>query len=62
MLIQLDFSAVLSAWPLLVRGVVWTIGLTIVGTGLGLLLGTACAWARARNLGHRPTEIGRAHV
>ena len=51
MLIQLDFSAVLASWPLLVRGVVWTIGLTIVGTVLGLLLGTACAWARARNLG-----------
>lgn len=57
MLIQLDFSAVLSAWPLLVRGVVWTIALTIVGTVLGLLLGTACAWARARNLGHRPTAL-----
>ena len=39
MLIQLDFSAVLAAWPLLVRGVVWTIALTIVGTVLGLLLG-----------------------
>eukprot|EP01036_Dinobryon_divergens_P047274 gene47274-63357_t len=57
MLIQLDFTAVLSAWPLLVRGVVWTIGLTIVGTVLGLLLGTACAWARARNLGHRPAAL-----
>ena len=33
MLIQLDFSAVLASWPLLVRGVVWTIGLTIVGFG-----------------------------
>ena len=57
MLIQLDFSAVLASWPLLVRGVVWTVGLTIVGTGLGLLLGTACAWARARNLGHRPAPL-----
>ncbi len=57
MLIQLDFSAVLAAWPLLVRGVAWTIGLTIVGTVLGLLLGTACAWARARNLGHRPAAL-----
>ena len=57
MLIQLDFSAVLAAWPLLVRGVVWTIALTIVGTVLGLLLGTACAWARARNLGHRPAPL-----
>ena len=57
MLIALDFSAVLASWPLLVRGVAWTIALTIVGTVLGLLLGTVCAWARARNLGHRPTAL-----
>jgi len=57
MLIALDFSAVLSSWPLLVRGVLWTIGLTIVGTVLGLLLGTACAWARARNLGPRALPL-----
>ena len=57
MLIQLDFSAVLSSWPLLVRGLAWTIGLTIVGTVLGLLLGTACAWARARNLGPRAAPL-----
>ena len=57
MLIQLDFSAVLSSWPLLVRGVVWTIGLTVVGTVLGLLLGSACAWARARNLGPRALPL-----
>ena len=53
MLVALDFSAVFSAWPLLVRGVAWTIALTLAGTVLGLLLGTACAWARARNLGPR---------
>lgn len=57
MLIQLDFTAVFSQWPLLLRGVAWTIGLTIVGTALGLLLGTACAWARARNLGPRPAAL-----
>ena len=57
MLIALDFSAVLSSWPLLVRGVVWTIGLTLVGTVLGLLLGTVCAWARARNLGPRALPL-----
>ena len=34
MLIALDFSAVLTSWPLLVRGVVWTIALTIVGLSL----------------------------
>lgn len=57
MLIQLDFSAVFAQWPLLLRGVAWTIGLTVVGTVLGLLLGTACAWTRARNLGPRPAVL-----
>ena len=57
MLVQLDFSAIASSWPLLLRGVLWTVGLTIAGTVLGMLLGTACAWARARNLGHRPAAL-----
>ena len=37
----------LSEWPLLLRGVAWTIGLTAVGTVLGMIVGTFCAWARA---------------
>lgn len=57
MLVQLDFSAIASSWPLLLRGVLWTVGLTIAGTVLGMLLGTACAWARARNLGYRPAAL-----
>lgn len=60
MLIQLDFSAVLSSWPLVVRGVAWTLALTVVGTVFGLLVGTACAWVRARNLGHRPFALRAA--
>ncbi len=44
--IELDFPAVLSEWPLLARGVLWTLGLTAISAVLGLLLGTACAWAR----------------
>lgn len=47
MLIQLDFAAVLSQWPLLVRGLAWTAGLTFVAVILGLSLGIACAWARS---------------
>ena len=47
MLIQLDFAAVLSQWPLLVRGLAWTAGLTFVAVVLGLSLGIACAWARS---------------
>ncbi|WP_395320963.1 amino acid ABC transporter permease [Variovorax sp. UC74_104] len=45
--IEFDFGAVLSEWPLLLRGVAWTIGLTAVGTVLGMIVGTFCAWARA---------------
>ncbi len=45
-MIEFDFSAVLSQWPLLAKGVAWTLGLTAVSTVIGVLLGIACAWAR----------------
>jgi polar amino acid transport system permease protein len=51
--IEFDFGAVLAEWPLLLRGVAWTIGLTAVGTVLGMIVGTFCAWARA----HGPTWL-----
>ncbi|MFT4241122.1 MAG: amino acid ABC transporter permease [Acidovorax sp.] len=47
MSIQLDFAAVLSQWPMLLSGALWTLGLTAVAVFIGMLLGTACAWARA---------------
>ena len=47
MMIALDFSAVLQEWPLLLRGAVFTVGLTTVAAVLGLALGVACAWARS---------------
>ncbi|HEY8357007.1 MAG TPA: amino acid ABC transporter permease [Ramlibacter sp.] len=47
MRITLDFLAVLSDWPLLLRGVAWTLGLTLVSAVLGVLIGVACAWARS---------------
>ena len=37
----------LSQWPLLLRGLAFTAGLTAVAAVLGLALGVACAWARA---------------
>lgn len=43
-----DFGAVLAEWPLLARGVAWTLGLTALATAIGLALGVACAWARAQ--------------
>ncbi|MGJ7611757.1 MULTISPECIES: amino acid ABC transporter permease [unclassified Variovorax] len=45
--IEFDFGAVLAEWPLLLRGVAWTVGLTAVGTVLGMVVGTFCAWARS---------------
>jgi len=46
MRITLDFFAVLADWPLLLRGVAWTLGLTLVSAVLGLAIGVACAWSR----------------
>jgi polar amino acid transport system permease protein len=45
--IEFDFGAVLGQWPLLVRGVLWTLGLTLIATLIGMTVGIACAWARA---------------
>jgi polar amino acid transport system permease protein len=45
--IELDFIAVLSQWPLLAWGVVWTIGLTLVSSVIGVGLGVVFAWVRA---------------
>jgi len=44
MAIELDFAAVLTEWPLLMKGVAWTLGLTAVSAVLGVLLGIGCAW------------------
>ena len=45
-MITFDFMAVLQQWPMLARGMAWTIGLTAVSAVLGVALGVACAWAR----------------
>jgi len=45
--IELDLGAVLAHWPLLLRGLALTVGLTAVATVAGLAVGVACAWARA---------------
>ncbi|WP_137895022.1 amino acid ABC transporter permease [Ramlibacter sp. 2FC] len=46
MAIELDFAAVLGQWPLLAKGVAWTLALTAVATLVGVALGVACAWLR----------------
>ncbi len=46
MVIALDFAAVFSQWPLLLRGVAWTLALTAISAVLGVAIGIACAWVR----------------
>ena len=48
MAVELDFAAVLTQWPILLKGMGWTLGLTVVSAILGVLLGTACAWVRTQ--------------
>ena len=48
MLVELDFMSVLSQWPLLLHGVLWTLALTAVAVLFGTVLGVACAWARSQ--------------
>ena len=47
MRIELDFMTVLVEWPLLLKGVAWTLGLTVVSALLGVTIGILCAWSRA---------------
>ena len=44
--ITLDFLAVLREWPMLLKGVLWTLGLTAISALIGVAVGIACAWAR----------------
>src|SRR3954466_11157315 len=46
MRITLDFFAVLSQWPMLLKGVAWTLGLTAISAVLGVLIGVGGAWTR----------------
>jgi polar amino acid transport system permease protein len=46
-MISFDFLAVLAEWPLLLKGLGWTLGLTLVATPMGLVIATLGAWSRA---------------
>ncbi|MEP6792299.1 MAG: amino acid ABC transporter permease, partial [Ramlibacter sp.] len=47
-MVSFDFPAVLAQWPLLAKGVAWTVGLTAVSAVIGITVGVACAWARSQ--------------
>lgn len=44
---ELQFDAVLAAWPLLLEGVWITVRLSLSAMALGLLLAIVCAWGKA---------------
>ncbi|MES3001437.1 MAG: amino acid ABC transporter permease [Pseudomonadota bacterium] len=46
MRITFDFLAVLAQWPMLLKGVAWTLGLTFISAVIGVAVGVACAWSR----------------
>lgn len=48
MRVTLDFMAVLGQWPLLLKGVAWTLALTAISAVVGVLVGVLCAWARSQ--------------
>ena len=47
MRIELDFLSVLVQWPLLLKGVAWTVGLTVIASVIGVALGVVFAWTRS---------------
>lgn len=54
----LDFSAVFIEWPMLLRGLLVTLGLTAAAATFGIVLGIACAWARAEGPGWLQAVVG----
>jgi polar amino acid transport system permease protein len=46
MRIELDFLAVLAQWPLLLKGVAWTLALTAISATIGVAVGVGGAWSR----------------
>ena len=49
MSITFDFLAVLREWPLLLKGVAWTLGLTLIAMVIGVGVGITCAWVRSQS-------------
>jgi polar amino acid transport system permease protein len=47
MRVTFDFLAVLAQWPMLLKGVAWTLGLTVISALIGVAVGIGCAWVRS---------------
>ena len=46
MRVAFDFLSILVEWRMLLKGVAWTLGLTLISAVIGVTVGVACAWAR----------------
>src|SRR5690349_11319246 len=58
MRVTFDFLSILSQWPMLLKGVAWTLGLTVVSAVIGVAVGIACAWARTYGAGWLRVVVG----
>lgn len=47
MRVALDYWSVLDQWPILLTGVLWTVGLTAISAVLGVSIGVLFGWGRA---------------
>ncbi len=44
---RFDYSWIAEYWPVIMKGLLTTVELTLIGTLLGVALGIACAWTRS---------------
>ncbi|MEO5670100.1 MAG: amino acid ABC transporter permease [Ramlibacter sp.] len=58
MRVAFDFLSILVEWRMLLKGVVWTLGLTFVSAVIGVAVGVACAWARTYGAGWLKAIVG----
>lgn len=58
MRIELDFAAILTQWPLLLSGVLWTLGLTAISAVIGVIVGVVFAWVRISGPGWLKWIVG----
>jgi polar amino acid transport system permease protein len=57
-MISLDFQAVLTEWPLLLKGAAATLALTAASATIGMVVGVACAWARTHGSAALKLAVG----
>src|SRR5918993_2919154 len=58
MRVTFDFLSILVEWRMLLKGVVWTLGLTVISAVIGVVVGVACAWARTYGGAWLRTVVG----